>query len=201
MISLIIAYVSPFIEVQLYQAAFSTFGGSMGVRPVRDDEEGWYDQIKGNFMFPAADAFASPPTATEGVLRDLGIDPEEKKKKPVKKKKKAEPEVTSKGTGPSRATAAADKAKGKVGAGGSKSSGSAGSRNPDAGATPSFPEDVEEEEDAGARLIGRKRGRREATTGVASAPQSVVIPAIGKTSRLRSLYQFSPGMFFSSLLF
>ncbi|KAJ0623208.1 hypothetical protein HanIR_Chr01g0029231 [Helianthus annuus] len=249
-------------EVQLYQAAFSTFGGSMGVRPVRDDEESWYDQIKGNFMFPAADAFASPPTATEGaqypkprplrsvtlagketfylsseesvgsssgelsswskifagVLRDLEIDPEEKKKKPVKKKKKAEPEVTSKGTGPSRATAAAGKgtlrlrqrdlddyviisdsyeglshvAKGKAGAGGSKSSGSAGSRNPEAGATPSFPEDVEEEEDAGARLIGRKRGRSEATTGVASAPQSVVIPAIGKTSRLRSLYQFSP---------
>ncbi|KAJ0957019.1 hypothetical protein HanPSC8_Chr01g0022361 [Helianthus annuus] len=49
-----------------------------------------------------------------------------------------------------------------------------------------------EEEDAGARLIGRKRGRSEATTGVASAPTSVVIPAIGKTSRLRSLYQFSP---------
>ncbi|XP_035834057.1 uncharacterized protein LOC118482608 [Helianthus annuus] len=135
-------------EVQLYQAAFTTFGGSMGVRAVRDDEESWYDQIKGNFMFPAADAFASPPTATE--------------------------------------------AKGKAGAGGSKSSGSAGSRNPDAGATPSFPEDVEEEENAGARLIGRKRGRSEATTGVASAPQSVVIPAIGKTSRLRSLYQFSP---------
>ncbi|MFS8030007.1 hypothetical protein Hanom_Chr17g01529061 [Helianthus anomalus] len=52
-------------EAQLYQAAFSTFGGSMGVRPRRDDEEIWYDQIKGNFMFPAADAFASPPTATE----------------------------------------------------------------------------------------------------------------------------------------
>ncbi|KAJ0916011.1 hypothetical protein HanPSC8_Chr06g0256641 [Helianthus annuus] len=249
-------------EAQLYQAAFTTFGGSMGVRPVRDDEESWYDQIKGNFMFPAADAFASPPTATEGaqypkprplrsvtlagketfylsseesvgssngelsswseifagVLRDLGIDPEEKKKKPVKKKKKAEPEVTSKGTGPSRATTAGGKgtlrlrqrdlgdyviisdsyeglshaAKEKAGAGGSKSSGSAGSRNPDAGATPSFPEDVEEEEDAGAQLIGRKRGRSEATTGVASAPTSVVIPAIGKTSRLRSLYQFSP---------
>ncbi|KAJ0850767.1 hypothetical protein HanPSC8_Chr13g0584681 [Helianthus annuus] len=232
-------------EAQLYQAAFSTFGGSMGVRPLRDDEESWYDQIKGNFMFPAADAFASPPTATEGaqypkprplrsvtlagketlylsseesvgsssgelsswskifagVLRNLGIDPEEKKKKPVKKKKKVEPEVTSKGTGPSRATTAAVKAKGKTGAGGSKSSGSAGSRNPEAGATPSFPEDDEaEEEDAGAQLIGRKRGRSEATTGVASAPTSVVIPVVGKTSKLRSLYKFSPGKFFASLL-
>ncbi|KAJ0921810.1 hypothetical protein HanPSC8_Chr05g0196001 [Helianthus annuus] len=215
-------------EAQLYQAAFSTFGGSMGVRPLRDDEESWYDQIKGNFMFPAADAFASPPTATEGAQypkpRPLRS---EKKKKPVKKKKKVEPEVTSKGTGPSRATTAAVKgtlrlrqrdlddyviisdsfeglsrvAKGKTGAGGSKSSGSAGSRNPEAGATPSFPEDDEaEEEDAGAQLIGRKRGRSEATTGVASAPTSVVIPAVGKTSKLRSLYKFSPGMFFASLL-
>ncbi|XP_035834300.1 uncharacterized protein LOC110886463 [Helianthus annuus] len=119
-------------ETQLYQAAFPAFGGSMGVRPLRDDEEGWYDQIKGNFMFPAADAFASPPDATEGVLRDLGVDPEEKKKKPSKKKKKADVEVTSKGPGASRATTAAVKAMGKTSAGGSKGSGSAGSRNPDA---------------------------------------------------------------------
>ncbi|MFS7957749.1 hypothetical protein Hanom_Chr07g00670081 [Helianthus anomalus] len=249
-------------EAQLYQAAFSTFGGSMGVRPLRDDEESWYDQIKGNFMFPAADAFSSPPTTTEGaqypkprplrsvtlagketlylsseesvgsssgelsswskifagVLRDLGIDPEDKKKKPLKKRKKADAEVTSKGTGTSRATTAVAKgtlrlrqrdlddyviirdsfgglshaAKGKTGAGGSKSSGSAGSRDPEAGATPSFPEDEAEEDDAGAQLTGRKRGRSEATTGVASAPISVVIPAVGKTSRLRSLYKFSP---------
>ncbi|MFS7993243.1 hypothetical protein Hanom_Chr12g01091781 [Helianthus anomalus] len=80
-----------------------------------------------------------------------------------------------------------------VGAGESKTSGSAGSRNPDAGATPSFPEDeAEEEEEGGAQLIGRKRGRSEATTGVASALASVAIPAIGKTSKLRSLYKFSP---------
>ncbi|KAJ0703781.1 hypothetical protein HanPI659440_Chr14g0555091 [Helianthus annuus] len=181
-------------EAQLYQAAFSTFGGSMGVRPLRDDEESWYDQIKVNFMYPVDGAFASPPTTTEGVLRDLGIDPEEKKKKPSKKKKtNVDSEVTSKGTGPSRATAAADKAKTKTGAGGSKSSGSAGSRNPDAGATPSMPEDDEaEEEDAAAQLIGRKRGRSETTAGVASAPTAVVLPVVGKTSNLRSLYKFSP---------
>ncbi|KAJ0627718.1 hypothetical protein HanHA89_Chr01g0028911 [Helianthus annuus] len=248
-------------EAQLYQAAFSTFGGSMGVRPLRDDEESWYDQIKGNLMFPVEGAFASPPTATEGaqypkprplrsvtsagkeilylsseesvgssngelsswskifagVLRDLGIDPEEKKKKPLKKKKtKVDPEVTSKGTGPSRATTAAVKgtlrlrqsdlddyviisdsfeglsrtAKAKTGAGGSKSSGSAGSRNPDAGATPE--DDEAEEEDAAAQLIGRKRGRSETTAGVASAPTAVVLPVVGKTSNLRSLYKFSP---------
>ncbi|KAJ0576765.1 hypothetical protein HanIR_Chr05g0228161 [Helianthus annuus] len=132
-------------EAQLYQAAFATFGGSMGVRPLREDEESWYEQIRGNFMYPVADAFTTPPTTTEGaqlpkprplhsvtsagkevvylsseesvesssgklsswsnifagVLRDLGIDPEEKKKKPLKKKKtvKAGPEVTSKGAG------------------------------------------------------------------------------------------------------
>ncbi|KAL9995029.1 hypothetical protein Hdeb2414_s0846g00953561 [Helianthus debilis subsp. tardiflorus] len=172
-------------EAQLYQAAFTTYGGSMGARALRDDEESWYDQIKGNFMFPAADAFASPPTATEGVLRDLGIDPEEKKKKPVKKKKKAEPEVTSKGTGPSRATSAAVKAKANTGASGSKSSG---------GATPSMPEDVEEseEEDVEPQLIGRKRARSETTAVVVPAPTASGIPVIGKTSNLRSLYKFSP---------
>ncbi|XP_022003945.1 MAP7 domain-containing protein 2-like [Helianthus annuus] len=143
------------MEAQLYQAAFSTFGGSMGVRPLRDDEESWYDQIKGNFMFPVEGAFASPPTATEGLSRT---------------------------------------AKAKTGAGGSKSSGSAGSRNPEAGATPSVPEDdeAEEEEDADAQLIGRKRGRSEATAGVVSAHTAVVIPVVGKTSNLRSLYKFSP---------
>ncbi|KAM0052160.1 hypothetical protein Hdeb2414_s0007g00245001 [Helianthus debilis subsp. tardiflorus] len=132
-------------EAELYEAAFTTFGGSMGVRSLHNDEESWYDQIKGNFMFPVDGAFASPPTATEGaqfpkprplrsvtsagkeilylsseesvgsssgelsswskifvgVLRDLGIDQEEKKKK-----KKVDAEVTSKGTGASRATTA-----------------------------------------------------------------------------------------------
>ncbi|KAM0035191.1 hypothetical protein Hdeb2414_s0015g00443431 [Helianthus debilis subsp. tardiflorus] len=223
-------------------------------RALRDDEESWYDQIKENFMFPAADAFASPPTATAGaqypkprplrsvtlavketfylsseesvgssngelsswskivagVLRNLGIDPEEKKKKPVKKKK-AEPEVTSKSTGPGRATSAAVEgtvrlrqrdlddylvisdsfeglshtAKAKTGAGGSKSSG---------GATPSMPEDVEEseEEDVEAQLIGRKRARSETTAVVVPAPTASGIPVIGKTSNLRSLYRFSP---------
>ncbi|KAF5788947.1 hypothetical protein HanXRQr2_Chr09g0365131 [Helianthus annuus] len=217
-------------EAQLYQAAFAMFGGSMGVRPLRDDEESWYEQIRSNFIYPVNGAFASPPTTTEGaqfpkprplrsvtsagkevvyisseesvgssngelsswsnifagVLRDLGIDKEEKKKKPLKKKKtNLDPEVTSKGTGTSRATAAAVKgtlhlrqsdlndyviisdsleglsrtAETKTGAGGSRSSGSAGSRNPDAGATPSVheEEEVEEEEDVAARLVSRKR--------------------------------------------
>ncbi|KAJ0856875.1 hypothetical protein HanRHA438_Chr13g0583561 [Helianthus annuus] len=239
-------------EAQLYQAAFATFGGSMGVRPLREDEESWYEQIKGNFMYPVADAFTTPPTTTEevvylsseesvgsssgelsswsnifaGVLRDLGIDPEEKKKKPLKKKKtvKAGPEVTSKGAGSSRATAAAVKgtlrlrqsdlndyviisdsleglsrtADVKTGAGSSKSSGSAGSRNPDAGATPSVheeeteEEEEEEEEEDAAQLVGRKRVRSETTAGVASAPIVDVLPLVGKTSKLRSLYKFSP---------
>ncbi|KAJ0454194.1 hypothetical protein HanIR_Chr15g0737391 [Helianthus annuus] len=252
-------------EAQLYQAAFATFGGSMGVRPLREDEESWYEQIRGNFMYPVADAFTSPPTATEGaqfpkprplrsvtsagkevvylsseesvgssndelsswsnifasVLRDLGIDPEEKKKKPLKKKKtvNVDPEVTSKGAGSSRATAAAVKgtlrlrqsdlndyviisyslkglsrtAETKAGAGSSKSSGSAGSRNPDVGATPSVHEEEEtEEEDAAAQLVGRKRVRSETTAGVASAPIVDVIPLVRKTSKLRSLYKFSP---------
>ncbi|KAJ0614487.1 hypothetical protein HanIR_Chr02g0063001 [Helianthus annuus] len=155
-----------------------------------------------------------------GVLRDLGIDPEEKKKPLMKKKTvKAGPEVTSQGAGSSRATAAAVKgtlrlrqsdlndyviisdslegllriADVKTGAGSSKSSGSAGSRNPDAGATPSVHEEkTEEEKDAAAQLVGRKRVRSETTAGVASAPIVDVLPLVGKTSKLRSLYKFSP---------
>ncbi|KAJ0467963.1 hypothetical protein HanIR_Chr14g0691201 [Helianthus annuus] len=242
----------------------------MSVRPLQAGEEYWYHQIRGNFMYPVADAFASPPTATEGaqipkprplrsvtsarkeviylsseesvgssngelspwsnifagVLRDLGIDPEDKKKKPLRKKKvvNLNPEVTSKGTGSSRATAGAagkgtlrlrqsdlkdyviisDSLEGlsraaekKTGAGGSKSSGSAGSRNPDAGATPSTAaheeeEGEEEEEEVTEKLISRKRTRSETTTGVASASVAGAIPLIGKTSNLRSLYKFSP---------
>ncbi|XP_021980009.1 uncharacterized protein LOC110876140 [Helianthus annuus] len=255
-------------EAQLYQAAFATFAGSMGVRPLREDEESWHEQIRGNFMYPVADAFASPPTTTEGaqfpkprplrsvtsarkevvylsseesvgssngelspwsnvfagVLRDLGVDPEEKKKKPLKKKKviNVDPEVTSKGAGSSRATAAAGKgtlrlrqsdlndyviisyslkglsrtAETKTGAGGSRSSGSAGSRNPDAGATPSIAaheeEETEEEEDVVAHLVSRKRVRSETTSGVVAAPLTGAIPLVGKTSNLRSLYKFSP---------
>ncbi|MFS7925428.1 hypothetical protein Hanom_Chr04g00284851 [Helianthus anomalus] len=214
-------------EVQLYQAAFVTFGGVIGSRPLKAGEQYWYDQIKGYFMYPVADAFADPPTSTEGahipnpralssvtsagkeivylsseesvgssngelspwsqifagVLRDLGIDPEDKKKKPVKRKKviTLDPEVTSKGAGSSRATATtADKGtlrlrqsnledyvlisdsleglarigEKKAGAAESKSSGSAGSRNSDAGTTPSSgaqegDEEEMEEEPAG----------------------------------------------------
>ncbi|KAM0019245.1 hypothetical protein Hdeb2414_s0026g00683291 [Helianthus debilis subsp. tardiflorus] len=33
-------------EAHLYQAAFPTFGGSMGVRPLQAGEEYWYDQIR-----------------------------------------------------------------------------------------------------------------------------------------------------------
>ncbi|XP_022003181.1 uncharacterized protein LOC110900604 [Helianthus annuus] len=187
-------------EAQLYQAALSTFGGSMGVRPLRDDEESWYDQIKGNFMFPVAGAFASPPTATEGAQYP--------KPRPLHSVTSAGKEIlylsSEESVGSSNGELSSwskifaglsHTAKAKTGAGGSKSSGSAGSRNPDAGATPSVPEDdeaEEEEEDAAAQLIGRKRGRSETTAGVASAPTAVVLPVVGKTSNLRSLYKFSP---------
>ncbi|KAF5810981.1 hypothetical protein HanRHA438_Chr04g0185661 [Helianthus annuus] len=144
-------------EAQLYQAAFPTFGGSMGVRPLRSGEPYWYKQIKGNFLFPSAGIFANPPFATEGallpkprplrgktsagkeilflsseesvgssqeelsswstifagVLRDLGIDPEERAKKAPTKKKTKKVTIytggTSKKGGSSRAAAAHDK--------------------------------------------------------------------------------------------
>ncbi|KAJ0746617.1 hypothetical protein HanOQP8_Chr05g0179991 [Helianthus annuus] len=55
-------------EAHLYQAAFPTFGGSMGVRPLRSGEPYWYEQIKGNFLYPPTGVFANPPSATEGAL-------------------------------------------------------------------------------------------------------------------------------------
>ncbi|KAM0039886.1 hypothetical protein Hdeb2414_s0012g00387241 [Helianthus debilis subsp. tardiflorus] len=54
-------------EAHLYQAAFPTFGGSMGVRPLQSGEPYWYEQIKGHFLYPPAGAFANTPTATEGA--------------------------------------------------------------------------------------------------------------------------------------
>ncbi|KAJ0515686.1 hypothetical protein HanRHA438_Chr11g0480401 [Helianthus annuus] len=51
----------------LYQAAFPTFGGAMGVRPLEAGEVYWYEQIKANFLYPPAGAYANPPTATEGA--------------------------------------------------------------------------------------------------------------------------------------
>ncbi|MFS7905532.1 hypothetical protein Hanom_Chr01g00048791 [Helianthus anomalus] len=55
------------VEVALYQAAFQTFGGTMGVRPLRDHEESWYERIKCNLMFAPPESFANPPEATEGA--------------------------------------------------------------------------------------------------------------------------------------
>ncbi|KAJ0635459.1 hypothetical protein HanOQP8_Chr17g0651061 [Helianthus annuus] len=52
---------------QLYQSAFPTFGGAMGVRPLGAGEVYWYEQIKSNFLYPPAGIFANPPAATEGA--------------------------------------------------------------------------------------------------------------------------------------
>ncbi|KAJ0499841.1 hypothetical protein HanHA300_Chr11g0383171 [Helianthus annuus] len=41
--------------------------GAMGVRPLEAGEVYWYDQIKANFLYPPAGAYANPPTATEGA--------------------------------------------------------------------------------------------------------------------------------------
>ncbi|KAJ0754125.1 hypothetical protein HanPI659440_Chr09g0343421 [Helianthus annuus] len=108
------------------QAAFPAFGGAIGVRPLESGD----GQIKANFLYQPARAFANPPTTTEGaqlskprplrgvtsagkeilylsseqsvglsheelsswsnifagVLRDLGIDPEEKPKRPRRRR-------------------------------------------------------------------------------------------------------------------
>ncbi|KAJ0478592.1 hypothetical protein HanHA300_Chr13g0501741 [Helianthus annuus] len=184
----------------------------MGVRPLREDEESWYEHIRGNFMYPVADAFSAPPTTTEGaqfpkprtlrsvtsagkevlylsseesvgssngelspwanifagVLRDLGIDPEEKKKKPPKKKKTIDldPEVTSKGAGSGRATVAAAK-----------------------GTLRLRQSDLNDYVIISGSLEGLSRTT---DAGVVSAPTVGLIPLVGKSSNLRSLYKFSP---------
>ncbi|KAJ0716354.1 hypothetical protein HanPI659440_Chr13g0511701 [Helianthus annuus] len=135
-----------------------------------------------------------------GVVRDLGIDPEEKKTKKVATKKSTpkktvtvEAGATSKKAGGARATAeisqkgtlhfrqsnledyvvASDSLEGlsRIGekpkssaAAASKSAGSAGSRAPESGVTPSslHEEEEEEVEDEGVRVVARKRSREEA---------------------------------------
>ncbi|KAM0043956.1 hypothetical protein Hdeb2414_s0010g00347501 [Helianthus debilis subsp. tardiflorus] len=233
---------------QLYQAAFTTFGGAMGVRPLESGEAYWYEQIKDNFMYPPGGVFTNPPTGTEGahlpnprplravisagkeilylsseesigssngelsswsnifagVLCNLGIDPEEEKKKATGKKKMKkvitlDTGATSKKGGSSCATAVtSDKGEKKKGsASGSKSFGSSGSRIPEAGATPSSialdEEEKEEHEEAAEKLVSRKRSREETAAGVGPVQKAGEGPVIGKQSRLRSLYKFSPG--------
>ncbi|KAJ0501515.1 hypothetical protein HanHA300_Chr11g0401661 [Helianthus annuus] len=167
-----------------------------------------------------------------GVLRDLGIDLEEKKKKkkPSKKKKKVitiDPEPTSKKGGSSRATTgasekgtlrfrqsnledyviASDSLEGlssigekKSSAAASRSSGSAGWRNPDAGATPSSialdeeeEEEEQEEEELALKPVSRKRVREEVAAEPKIEQKAEGVPVIGKQSRLRTLYKFSLG--------
>ncbi|KAJ0932571.1 hypothetical protein HanPSC8_Chr04g0175171 [Helianthus annuus] len=164
-----------------FQAVFPTFGGSMGVHPLRSGEPYWYEQIKGNFLYPPA-----------GVFANLHPQPKERAKKaPTKKKTKkvtVDTGVTSKKGGSSRAAAttqdkgtlqfwqsnledyvvASDSLEGlsrigekKKSCAGSKSSRSAGSSIPEAGATPSSialdeEEEEEHEEEAAAKLVSRK---------------------------------------------
>ncbi|MFS7945103.1 hypothetical protein Hanom_Chr06g00520041 [Helianthus anomalus] len=52
-------------EQALYQSAFKTFAGNMGVRPLCDGEEFWYKQIKPRFICALAEPFVNPRIATE----------------------------------------------------------------------------------------------------------------------------------------
>ncbi|KAF5790154.1 hypothetical protein HanXRQr2_Chr09g0379761 [Helianthus annuus] len=152
-----------------------------------------------------------------GVLRDLGIDPEEKKTKKVatkkaasKKKVTVEAGATSKKAGGGRATVeipekgtlrfrqsnledyivASDSLEGlfhicekpKSSATASKSSGSAGSRAPESGATPSSileEEEEEEVEEEAAKLMARKRSREETAATTPPAQKATVTKPIG----------------------
>ncbi|MFS7927810.1 hypothetical protein Hanom_Chr04g00313491 [Helianthus anomalus] len=200
------------MKAHLYQAAFPTFGGSMGLRPLESVEPYWYERIKGHFLYPPVGAFTNPPTTTEGahlpkprplvavtyagkdifylsseesvgssngeisswsnifagVLRDLGIDPEEKKKKTSKKKKviTIDAEVPSKKSG-SRATA--------------------GVSNKDQRCW------FKKLGKCGFKESRCWRYSFETATGVKVVQKTGGAPVIGKQSSLRSLYKFSPG--------
>ncbi|KAJ0489429.1 hypothetical protein HanHA300_Chr12g0443981 [Helianthus annuus] len=136
-----------------------------------------------------------------GVLRDLGIDPEENKKKSKKKKIITnDADVTNKKGGSSRVTAgAADKGtlrfrqsnledyviisdsleglsrigEKKTSAAGSKSSGNVGSRNPDAGATASSIALDEEDEEEEEEEPATKLVSRKRSRGETTAGASV----------------------------
>ncbi|MFS8003062.1 hypothetical protein Hanom_Chr13g01209501 [Helianthus anomalus] len=205
---------------QLYQAAFPTFGGSKGVRPLEAVKVYWYEQIKGNFLYPPAGVFANPPTATEGaqlpkprplrgvtsagkeilflsseesvgssqeelsswsnifagVLRNMGIDPEERpkkapaKKKPLKKTVTLDTGATSKKTGGSRTTTAAPEKEKEERRGWFKKFWERRVQVPESGATLSSVYEEEEEEEVEeeevVKLVTRKRSREEIAAGL-----------------------------------
>ncbi|KAM0045989.1 hypothetical protein Hdeb2414_s0009g00310451 [Helianthus debilis subsp. tardiflorus] len=56
------------LEIDLYHRAFLACAGTMGVRPLHNGEQLWYDQIRENFMYPRVDLFVAPPAGNEGAL-------------------------------------------------------------------------------------------------------------------------------------
>ncbi|KAJ0788216.1 hypothetical protein HanPI659440_Chr05g0189101 [Helianthus annuus] len=55
------------VEIDRYHQDFPACSRVMGVRPLREGEELLYEQIRVDFMYPTADAFSMPPTATKGA--------------------------------------------------------------------------------------------------------------------------------------
>ncbi|MFS7986678.1 hypothetical protein Hanom_Chr11g01013131 [Helianthus anomalus] len=184
-------------EGEALQSAFPMFGGAMGVRPLGDNEVLWYERIKNSFLYPPAGIFANPPTATEGAQLP--------KPRPLRGVTSVGKEIlylsSEESIGSSNEELsswsnifAGEKKKSNATA--SKSSGSAGSRAPESGTTPSslHEEDEEEEvEEEGTRLVTRKRSCEETTVGdTPPAQKAAATQPIGKQGRLRSLYKFSP---------
>ncbi|MFS7997204.1 hypothetical protein Hanom_Chr12g01138921 [Helianthus anomalus] len=54
-------------EVVIYHRAFPAYVGVMNMRPLRDGEEYWFEQIWANFMYARVEMFAAPLVVTEGV--------------------------------------------------------------------------------------------------------------------------------------
>ncbi|KAM0035609.1 hypothetical protein Hdeb2414_s0015g00448371 [Helianthus debilis subsp. tardiflorus] len=82
----------------------------------------------------------------------------------------------------------------KSNAAASKSWRSAGSRAPESDATPSSIHEEDEEEEEAPKLVARKRSCVEAAITTLPAQKVIDTKPIGKQGRLRSFYEFSPGV-------
>ncbi|MFS8019650.1 hypothetical protein Hanom_Chr15g01406201 [Helianthus anomalus] len=147
----------------------------MGVRPFRAREEYWYEQIKPNFIYASTELFENPPVSTEGARIPKG--------RPCRAVTSTGKEIvylSSEESPQSSATVVA------------RSSGSAGSRGPDSGATLSFVHGEEETKaEVEAEKLIRKRPRVETTATTPPVEKAATSRPIGKKGSLRSLYRFS----------
>ncbi|MFS7987389.1 hypothetical protein Hanom_Chr11g01022101 [Helianthus anomalus] len=148
-------------------------------------------------MYARLDAFVAPHLATEGILHNLGVDPDEKKKKRISKKKVATAGGAAvKKTTVTDATSDVGSQNGGKPQGGTMTTtqgpGSAGSKGPDSGVAPLSDHEEETRVDPGAEKLIRNNTLKTSFVEMKfeSSPvvKKVVVgnPAIGKKGDLRT---------------